>query len=222
MSKYVYAHCKPWGKHIFREQFSSDDWIFVDDQNRLLNVLKEKRDIHYIFFIHWNWLVPKDITDNYECVCFHMTDLPYGRGGSPLQNLILRGHEKTKLTALRMEQKLDAGPIYVKHDLSLHGSAQEIYERVTKLAGKLLEKIIQGNITPTPQEGEPTYFKRRKPEESEIPYGLDAKGIYDYIRMLDAEGYPRAFREWDGHKLVFYNAKYNKENNQMYCETVWE
>ncbi len=26
----------------------------------------------------------------FECVCFHMTDVPYGRGGSPLQNLIIR------------------------------------------------------------------------------------------------------------------------------------
>jgi len=37
-----------------------------------------------------------------------MTDVPYGRGGSPLQNLIVRGHTETKLTALRCVRDLDA------------------------------------------------------------------------------------------------------------------
>ncbi len=37
----------------------------------------------------------------------HMTDVPYGRGGSPLQNLIARGHTSTKLTAMRMTAEVD-------------------------------------------------------------------------------------------------------------------
>lgn len=44
----------------------------------------------YIFLPHWSYIIPREITDNWECVVFHMTDLPYGRGGSPLQNLIVR------------------------------------------------------------------------------------------------------------------------------------
>lgn len=32
---------------------------------------------------------------------FHMTNFPYGRGGSPLQNLMKRGHHTTTITALR-------------------------------------------------------------------------------------------------------------------------
>ncbi len=43
----------------------------------------------YIFFPHWSWVIPKDIYTNFERVIFHMTDVPFGRGGSPLQNLIL-------------------------------------------------------------------------------------------------------------------------------------
>ena len=51
----------------------------------------------YIFFIHWSWLIPKEIYENYECIVFHMTDLPFGRGGSPLQNLIEKRICKTKI-----------------------------------------------------------------------------------------------------------------------------
>jgi len=55
-----------------------------------------------------------------------MTYMPYGRGGSPLQNLIVRGYRHTKLTALRMVEEFDAGPVYLKEDLCLEGNAEEI------------------------------------------------------------------------------------------------
>ena len=60
---------------------------------------------------------------------FHMTDVLYGRGGSPLQNFIIRGHKETKLTAMKCVKELDAGPVYLKEFLSLLGNAEEIYMR---------------------------------------------------------------------------------------------
>lgn len=97
-----------------------------------------------------------------------MTDLPYGRGGSPLQNLIVRGLTATKLSALRVEVGLDTGPVYLKMDLSLSGTAEEIFVRVNKLVGKMIVEIIQNNLQPVPQEGDPVVFKRRKPEQSDM------------------------------------------------------
>jgi methionyl-tRNA formyltransferase len=43
-----------------------------------------------------------------------MTDLPFGRGGSPLQNLISRKIYNTKLSAIRVVKELDAGPVFLK------------------------------------------------------------------------------------------------------------
>ena len=148
---------------------------------------------HYIFFPHWSWLVPQKIYDNHECICFHMTDVPYGRGGSPLQNLIIRGHDSTKLTALRMIDELDADPVYLQTSLSLHGSAQEIFEGVAALCYHLIEKIIEEEAAPVVQQGKVTHFKRRTPEESELPLQLTSSNLYDFIHMLDAESYPKAF-----------------------------
>ena len=58
-----------------------------------------------------------------------MTDLPYGRGGSPLQNLIVRGWKETKVLALKVVEELDAGPIYYKKRLAYMGR-QKIYINV--------------------------------------------------------------------------------------------
>jgi methionyl-tRNA formyltransferase len=40
-----------------------------------------------------------------------MTDLSYGSVGSPLQNLIVAGHEQTLFSALRMVAEMDADPV---------------------------------------------------------------------------------------------------------------
>ena len=54
----------------------------------------------WIFVPHWSRLIPESIWSSWPTVIFHMTDLPYGRGGSPLQNLIKLGHDSTMLSAL--------------------------------------------------------------------------------------------------------------------------
>ena len=159
-----------------------------------------------IFIPHWSYIIPSAIFERYECIVFHMTDLPYGRGGSPLQNLIVRGLTATKLSALRVEVGLDTGPVYLKMDLSLSGTAEEIFVRVNKLVGKMIVEIIQNNLQPVPQEGDPIVFKRRKPEQSDM-IGLEKlEEIFDYIRMLDADGYPHAYIEKGEFRYEFTRA----------------
>ena len=159
-----------------------------------------------IFIPHWSYIIPSAIFERYECIVFHMTDLPYGRGGSPLQNLIVRGLTATKLPAIRVEVGLDTGPVYLKMDLSLSGTAEEIFVRVNKLVGKMIVEIIQNNLQPVPQEGDPVVFKRRKPEQSDMSGLEKLEEIFDYIRMLDADGYPHAYIEKGEFRYEFTRA----------------
>ena len=159
-----------------------------------------------IFIPHLSYIIPSAIFERYECIVFHMTDLPYGRGGSPLQNLIVRGLTATKLSALRVEVGLDTGPVYLKMDLSLSGTAEEIFVRVNKLVGKMIVEIIQNNLQPVPQEGDPVVFKRRKPEQSDMSGLEKLEEIFDYIRMLDADGYPHAYIEKGEFRYEFTRA----------------
>ena len=118
------------------------------------NVRNFKPD--YILLPHWSYIMPREIFENWECVVFHMTDLPYGRGGSPLQNLIVRGHRETMISALRMTEQVDGGPIYMKHALSLEGSAQEILMRCSDIIFQEMIPVFleEGKkLVPVPQEG---------------------------------------------------------------------
>jgi methionyl-tRNA formyltransferase len=162
----------------------------------------------YVFFPHWSHRIPAAIFEAHECVVFHMSDLPYGRGGSPLQNLIARGHRETQLCALRCVEAIDAGPVYLRRPLSLLGSAQEIYLRATDLIEEMILEILAGEPQPQPQQGEPVVFPRRRPEEGDLAKLDSLEQIHDYIRMLDADGYPHAFVQVGHFRLEFRRATY--------------
>jgi methionyl-tRNA formyltransferase len=166
----------------------------------------------YIIFPHWSWIIPKEIHSQFECVIFHMTDLPYGRGGSPLQNLIVRGHKETMLTALKCVAELDAGPIYLKESLSLDGTAEEILQRASGLMSDMIVRIVENKPEPVPQSGEVVEFKRRLPEDSDISALESLVQVYDYIRMLDADGYPAAFLDVKNFHLEFNEAILNGDH----------
>ena len=135
-----------------------------------------------------------------------MTDLPFGRGGSPLQNLIVRGFTETKICALKCSKEIDAGPIYLKRSLSLNGTAQEIYERASLIIEDMICAIVKNDIAPVEQSGDPVVFERRRPEEGNLIHSKSIEDAYDLIRMLDADGYPHAFVEVGELVFRFRNA----------------
>ncbi len=213
---YIFLTAKPWNDIAFSELEKNPDvnWVRLrsKDEFQLSKIVSLRPD--KIFIPHWSYIIPAEIFKEFECIVFHMTDLPYGRGGSPLQNLIVRGHKKTKISALKVEEDLDAGPIYLKKDLNLDGSADEIFKRASGIIKEMIEEIIEGNIKPVPQNGDPVIFKRRVPAESNLKDVSSVADAYDLIRMLDAEGYPHAFTETEFLRFEFNDAVIS-ENGEL-------
>lgn len=166
----------------------------------------------YVFLPHWSYRVPKEVYEAYECIVFHMTDLPFGRGGSPLQNLISRGICETKMSAIRCCEGIDSGPVYLKRNLSLFGTAEEIYIRAAEVVKEMTLYIIENSPIPVDQVGTPVVFPRRRPEEGNIHNLKSLKQLYDNIRMLDAEGYPHAFLETEHFRMEFRRASLKQDS----------
>ncbi len=209
--KVIIATIKSWNienAYCLQKQLTDMHPIQVYTQKEELTVENlEKYNPDIIFFPHWSYIIPEEITNRWNCVVFHMTDLPYGRGGSPLQNLIVRGHKDTMLSAIQVTKEIDAGPVYMKKPLSLAGTAQEIYQRASKIIfEQMIPQFIKELPKPEEQQGEPVVFKRRKPKDGEIKSDMSLETIYDYIRMLDAEGYPNAYLEFGDYRLEFQQA----------------
>jgi len=194
--RYVVCGSRPWNRSAFDRlaACAPGRWSFAATPDELNVELSAGEPPAMLFFLHWSWHVPADVHTHFPCVVFHMTDVPYGRGGSPLQNLISRGHRSTVLSAIAMTDDVDAGPVYAKAPLSLDGSAEAVYLRADALAGDLIVQILTDGPEPQPQQGTVEVFTRRTSAMSEVPTDLpDLDAWHDFIRMLDAEGYPSAY-----------------------------
>lgn len=140
-----------------------------------------------------------------------------------MQNLIVRGYKETKISALKVTSKLDAGPIYMKKPLSLEGSAQEIFIRCSDIIfQEMIPRFLEENLEPAEQIGEPVIFKRRTEKDGEITADMELEKIYDYIRMLDAEGYPRAFMNFGEYRLSFEDAKLSEDGEEIEARVVFK
>ena len=99
---YILLSSKNWHNTLFDSLSSrpNEIWVRISEKEdfiieKLISINPTK-----IFIPHWSYIIPSSIYEKWECIVFHMTDLPFGRGGSPLQNLIVRGIETTKISSI--------------------------------------------------------------------------------------------------------------------------
>lgn len=184
-------------------ELSRHRWEVVTRVTQLSVKKIQELDPEILFFPHWSFIIPPEIYENYECVVFHTAPLPYGRGGSPIQNLIARGFTHAPVKALKAVKEIDAGPVYLSEDLSLEGSLSEIFDRLDGVVGNLIQHIVANRPAPVPQEGEPVLFSRRTPSQSRILETDSLNEIYDKIRMVDFDEYPRGYIDYGPFRLSF-------------------
>ena len=212
MSTYIIAGTRPWNRETFAAVASAlpgHRWEFVDGSggNEQVMAAAEAVPPEAIFFLSWHWRLPAPFVERFRCINFHAAPLPHGRGGSIVQHLILAGFATTGLVAHRMVGAIDAGPILLSREVSLAGSAEEVYLRIDRQAARMIEEIVRTNPPEVPQAGEPVRFKRRRPEQSALTEAAPSlDGVCDFIRMLDAEGYPPAFLDLGPLRLTFRRA----------------
>ncbi len=166
----------------------------------------------YILFYGWSWIIKKNIYKNYKCLMLHPSKLPKFRGGSPIQNQIIRNIKKSGLTIFEINEILDGGDILFQHSMSLAGNLNDIFIRMIKIGYKGTYKIFNSRKIKKIRQNHQnaTYFKRRNPKDSEITLqeikNFSPNYILNKIRML-ADPYPNAFIKLKGKKLLIKDFK---------------
>lgn len=181
--------------------------IITKNDNKLDKVYKL---YDKIIFFHWSYIVPKKIYQECECINIHTSNLPNGKGGTPLQNQIIENIIQSKVNLLRMtDDGLDAGPIYCSDTVTLQGSLFDIWLMITKISIKLISKMIDEKIKPIIQDKCGNVYKRRKGTNIEFNKINTLEEIYDNIRMLDATHYPTSSIKLGNFILKFSRASFD-------------
>ena len=129
---YVICAYRKYAIDLYQQLAKKYKFVLINNKQKLTYTNIKKINPKIIFFPDWSWIVPTEILTDYKCICFHESNLPKFRGGSPIQNQIVRNVKKTKTTAFIMNEKLDAGDILLQQDLSLAGSIDDIFSRMQK------------------------------------------------------------------------------------------
>jgi len=142
---------------------------------------------------------------NKNNIVVHASDLPHGKGWSPTSWQILDGKNDIPLTLFEATNSVDAGDWYIKDTLHLNGY-ELINEWQEKLGLKIVEMCINyieqyGLIKGKQQIGEESFYKRRKPEDSELNVDKTIREQFNLLRIVDNEKYP-AFFEIENNKYT--------------------
>ena len=159
-------------------------------------------------------LIPKNIlkTTKLGFINIHASLLPKWRGAAPIQRAIMNGDKKTGVSIMKIEKKLDCGPIIASRELGLDTSATygETEKELSKIGANLLieslKKIENGNLKFVEQvHSEATYAKKINKEEAKINWNLHADKVVAQIHGLNPN--PGAWFEFEKERIKVWKAK---------------
>lgn len=124
-------------------------------------------------------------------VNIHPSMLPRHRGAAPIQRTIMAGDGSTALCFMLTDSRgWDTGPILrcYRRTLSSRETAGSLHDRLAALAGEKLEEVlaayVEGDLTPSPQRGQPTYADRIGRKETLIDWSRPAEELDRMVRAL--------------------------------------
>ena len=166
-------------------------------------------------------LIPKNFLGltKFGFINIHASLLPKWRGAAPIQRAILNGDKKTGVSLMKIEEKLDSGPILASSELTLNQNLTcgEIEKKLSIIGADLLieglKSIENGNAIFTKQiHDQATYAKKINKSEAKINWHLDADKVVSQIHSLNPR--PGAWFEYKKKRFKVLRARKNKINGK--------
>ena len=138
-------------------------------------------------------LIPKNFLSltKFGFINIHASLLPKWRGASPIQRAIMNGDQKTGISIMKIEEKLDSGPLLAAKELELNQDStyEEIGRKLALIGADLLieslKSIANGNAKFSEQlHSEATYAKKIDKNETKINWSLDASKVIARIHGI--------------------------------------
>jgi methionyl-tRNA formyltransferase len=163
--------------------------------------------------IAYGKLIPKNIlkTTKHGFINIHASLLPKWRGAAPIQRAIINGDKKTGVSIMKIEEKLDSGPVLASKELALDQNATygEIQKKLSVIGSDLLieslKNIENGKAKFIDQiHSNSTYAKKIDKNETKINWRLDANKVIAYIHGLSPN--PGAWFEYENERFKVLRA----------------
>lgn len=184
-------------------------------------VLTDHRELdgpyEIVFYLSYFRLVGSDVLSrNRHNIVVHESDLPKGRGWAPLFWQVIEGKNEIPVVAFEAVEEMDAGRIYVREQLRLDGT--ELHDELRVKQAQMTRDLVlecvrryrRGELCSMPQTGEPSYYPKRTPADSELDPSKPIEEQFDLLRTVNSADFP-AFFDLRGCRYVLSIRKAGEE-----------
>ncbi|MCL1890084.1 MAG: methionyl-tRNA formyltransferase [Desulfovibrionaceae bacterium] len=119
----------------------------------------------------------------------HASLLPELRGAAPIQRAIMAGALRTGVSIMRMERRLDSGPVLLQRAMGIgfEQNAGEVHDELALLGGRLLvetlERLAEGRLREMPQdESRATYASRLSKADGWLDFTRGVRELHNHVR----------------------------------------
>lgn len=175
-------------------------------------VLKAEPDI--IITAAYGQIIPSVILDypKYGCINVHGSLLPKLRGGAPIHHAIIDGYDKTGITIMYMDTKMDSGDIISQREVTIKTSdtLDSLYDELSIIGRDLLIEVLPSIIDGTndrikQNEDEVTFGYNITKEDEVINFNDSARNIFNKVRGLCSK--PLAYTTLDDKVIKLYQVE---------------
>lgn len=184
------------------------EWVHRESSRAEVRICRDCGELgggDFLFLVSCHQIVGSAFREQFRhSLVLHASPLPRGRGMSPHVWQILEGAAELTVTLLKAEDALDSGDIWASVKVPLHGA--ELYDELHTLLFDSELKLMTWALdhcdssSPTSQQGNPTYYRRRSPEDSRVDPARPLAEAFDLLRVADPARYP-AFFEMRGRRF---------------------
>lgn len=180
--------------------------LFQPEHKEILEQCVKEIAPDMILVVSYGMILPASILSipRYGCVNIHASLLPRYRGAGPIQEALLLGEEKTGVSWIVMDEKMDHGPVIAQEgvDIADDDTTVTLSDRLARIAAQMtpdiLARFAKGELIAQEQNHmQATYTQKIIKESGHIDWNKSADEIE---RMI------RAYHPWPG-IFCFYNTK---------------
>ena len=167
--------------------------------------------------VAYGQLIPKKFLNitKFGFINIHASLLPKWRGAAPIQRAIMNEDEKIGISIMKIEEKLDSGPVLTSKELKLDQNTTygEVEKKLSVMGAYLLveslKNIESNNLKFIDQvHSEATYAKKIDKKETKIDWGQDANKVLAHIHGLSPN--PGAWFRYENERFKVLRAKISK------------
>ena len=193
--------------------------INLNNEEELKNFKKLSADI--VVVVSYGQIIPKIFLDipKFGFINIHASLLPRWRGAAPIQRAIMNGDKKIGISIMRIEEKLDSGPVLISKELKLNQNEThgEIERKLSNLGASLLFESLKTIETGNPKFinqdiSKVTYAKKIDKKETKINWNLKANKLLGHIHGLSPS--PGAWFEYDSERFKVLRAVISSKNGK--------